>query len=407
MKNLKKYVALILLSITIGIICGSIGAVFSKSVEFVTVLRANNSWLLYLLPLGGLLSVGIYKLCRVKNIGTQNVFDCVKTEQNLPKGLPIAIFCGTCISHLFGASAGREGAALQIGGGVANLISRIFHFDEDTRHQLVMCGMASLFSAVFGTPLAACVFVLEVIMTKLCFLAAVPILFSSITAFIISQILHVHPERFNIGTLPQFSFTLVCKTAVITAISIIVAFIFCKGLSIGKDFAKKIFKNEFLRIAVGGIIIIALTLIIGNFDYNGGGINIIERVFEGQVKYHAFALKILFTVICISAGYKGGEIIPTLFIGATLGGALALILNIPMAIGATIGMSVLFVCATKCPLATILLCCEMFGFNCIMLVLPVIVVSFCIARYEGIYGKPKDWIFYLKPLISKKMSSRK
>lgn len=392
MKNFKKYAILILLSITIGIICGSIGSVFSKSVEFVTTLRTNNNWLLYLLPVGGLLSVGIYKLCRVKNIGTPNVFDCVRTEQGLPKGLPIAIFCGTCISHLFGASAGREGAALQIGGGVANLFSRIFHFDEDTRHQLVMCGMASLFSAVFGTPLAACVFVLEVIMTKLCFSAAVPVLFSSITAFIISQILHVHPERFNIGALPKFTFSLVWKIALITALCVIVAFVFCKGLSFCKNLAKKIFKNEFLRIAIGGIIIIALTLIIGDFDYNGGGINIIERVFEGDVKYEAFALKILFTVICISAGYKGGEIIPTLFIGATLGGSLALILNLPIATAAAVGMAVLFVSATKCPFATILLCCEMFGFNCIILILPVVIISFCAARYDGLYGKQNDFI---------------
>jgi len=385
---------LLLFAIIMGIICGLFGVVFSKSITFVTEFRAINSWLLYLLPLGGVLSVGIYKLCHVKNVGTTNVFDCVRTEQRLPNGLSFAVFLGSCISHTFGASVGREGAAIQIGGGVANLFSRALHFDEDTRHQLVMCGMAAVFSAVFGTPLAACVFVLEIILTRLCLSAAVPVLISSVTAYIISYCLGVKPEQFRIGQLPKFSFSLIWKMAVITLVGVIVAFVFCKFLILGKTFAKKIFSNEFLRIAIGGITIIALTLVVGCYDYNGGGVNIIERVFEGEVKYEAFALKILFTVICISVGFKGGEIIPTLFIGATLGGALATIINLPIGTGAAIGMAVLFVCATKCPLATILLCGEMFGFVCIPLIAPVVIISFVAARYQGLYSNSKD-IFYI------------
>lgn len=396
MKVFKKYALLILFSVIIGVICGLCGTVFSKLVEFVTNTRANNDWLLYLLPIGGLISVSIYKLCRVKNIGTTNVFDAVRTEQSLPPLLAVTVFCGTCISHLFGASAGREGAALQIGGGVANVFSRFFKLDEDTRHQLVMCGMAALFSAVFGTPLAAWIFVLEVIMTSLCFKAAIPVLFSSVTSYIISQLLHIHPERFNIGNMPQFSISLVGKTAIITAAGILVAFIFCKGLDLFKSYSKRIFKNEFIRIATGGVIIVALTLLIGNRDYNGGGIDIIERVFNGTVKYAAFALKLLFTVVCVSCGYKGGEIIPTLFIGATLGGALSLILGVPIETGAAVGMAVLFVCATKCPVATILLCSEMFGFHCIPLIAPVVIISFCFARYKGLYKNTTDMIYLIK-----------
>ena len=385
MKILKNYTITILLSIIIGALCGLIGSFFSKSVGFVTDLRIQNNWLLYLLPIGGLLSIGIYKLCRVKSIGTTNVFDCVRTEQNLPPLLAVAIFLGTCISHLFGASSGREGAALQIGGGVANTFSRLFKLCDETRHQLIMCGMAALFSAVFGTPLAACIFVLEVIWTKLCFKAAIPVLFSSISAYIIAQLLGVHPERFNMGNLPQLSLTLVWKIAVIIAAGILAALVFCKGLDLGKELAKKIFNNEFLRIAIGGLAIIALTLLVGNRDYNGGGIDIIEQAFGGVVKYEAFALKIIFTIICVACGYKGGEIIPTLFIGATLGGSLALALGLPIPVGAAVGMAVLFVCATKCPIATILLCCEMFGFGCITIIAPAVLLSFLIARYKGLY----------------------
>lgn len=396
MKQVKRYVLLLLLGIISGIVCGLCGVAFSKAVNLVTNVRLQNEWILYLLPVGGLISVSIYKLCRVKNIGTTNVFDCVRSEQNLPNFLSPAVFCGTCISHLFGSSSGREGAALQIGGGVANILAHIFRLDEDSRHITIMCGMAALFSAVFGTPLAACVFVLEVIMTGLCLKATIPVLISSITAFIVSQLLHVHPERFSIGELPQFSFSLVWKTAIITVIGIFVAFIFCKGLNLGKYFAKKVFKNEFLRIAVGGILIIGLTLLVGTRDYNGGGIDVIERVFEGAVKYEAFAIKLLFTVICVSCGFKGGEIIPTLFIGATFGGAIALLLGLPIGTGAAIGIAVLFVCATKCPFATILLCCEMFGFYCLALIAPIVIISFVAARYKGLYSNNKDIINLIK-----------
>lgn len=392
MKKIKNFIFIAALALLLGIICGGIGSFFSKSVEIVTNIRTQNNYILYLLPIGGVILVLIYKLCRVKNVGTTNVFDCVRTEKDLPPFLAVAVFCGSCISHLFGASIGREGAALQIGGGVANVFAKFLKLNEDSRHILVMCGMAALFSAVFGTPLAACVFVLEVILTKLCFLAAIPVLISSSSAYIISTHLHIHHEKFNIGHLPNPSFSLVLKILLITVACILAAFIFCAGLNFGKTFAKKIFKNEFLRIALGGVLIVLLTLLINTRDYNGGGIDIIENVFTGSVKYEAFAFKMLFTVICVSCGYKGGEIIPTLFIGATLGGALALILSIPVATGAVVGMAVLFVCATKCPAATILLCGEMFGFYSLILIAPIVIISFVAARYKGLYSNNKDII---------------
>ena len=396
MKSIKNFALLIMLSIIIGGIGGLCGAAFSKAVEFVTNTRANHNWLLYLLPLGGLLSVAIYKLCRVKNVGTTNVFDSVRDKEKLPPLLAVAVFCGTCISHLFGSSSGREGAALQIGGGVANVFSNLFKLDDDTRHKLIMCGMAALFSAVFGTPLAACFFAIEVILSSICLSAATPVLVSSISGYAVARLLHVHPERFNIGVLPQISFSVFWKITLITAAGVLVAFVLCAGLEHGKTLAKKLLKNEYLRITIGGAVIIGLTLLVGNYEYNGGGIDIIERVFEGSVRYEAFALKLLFTVICVACGYKGGEIIPTLFIGATLGGTLAIVLGLPIGTGAAVGMAVLFVCATKCPIATVFLCLEMFGFGCALLIVPVVIVSFCLARYKGLYKNVHDVIYLIR-----------
>lgn len=401
-QKIRKCITYLALGLIMGIACGLCGVAFSKTVSFVTAVRQSNGWILWLMPMGGLISVFIYKLCKCENIGTTNVFECAQTEKDLPGGLPVAIFCGTAISHLFGASVGREGAALQIGGGVANLISRAFKLDEKARRITVMCGMAALFSAVFGTPIAACVFVIEVIMTSLCVSAAIPVLISSFTAHIISITLGVQPERFNMGSMPRFSAVLVGKTVIIVIACIAAAFVFCAGIRLGKSIFKKIFKNEYLRIAAGGVIMILLTLLVGNRDYNGGGIDIIERVFEGAVRYQSFALKILFTVVCISAGYKGGEIVPTLFIGATLGGASALLLGLPIGYGATLGIAVLFCAATKCPVAAILLCCEMLGFGCAPFVAPVVIITFITARYRGLYGNSKDII---KILINKRKTA--
>lgn len=394
--KIKKYIVYLALGLLSGVLCGICGVIFSKALSFVTSFRQGNGWTLWLLPLGGLLSVFIYKLCKSGGIGTENIFDSAKTEKGLPGGLPVAVFCGTVLSHLLGASVGREGAALQIGGGTANLLSKALKLDESSRRITIMCGMAALFSAVFGTPLAACVFVIELILTNLCVSAALPVLISSLTAYRLSLILGVHPERFNIGPLPKFSALLSGKIIVIAAVCIATAFVFCKSLSIGKAFFKKIIKNEYLRIAAGGIILIILTILTGNRDYNGGGIEIIEKVFDGTVKYEAFALKILFTAICVSSGYKGGEIVPTMFIGATSGGAMALLLGMPVAFGGALGIAVLFCAATKCPLASLLLCCEMFGFNFLPFAALVIIITFLTARYQGLYGNSNDIIKVIK-----------
>lgn len=189
----------------IGAVGGIIGTFFSYSVEFVTGLRAEHSWLLYLLPAGGLLTVVIYKLSKLQGISTNRVLESVRTETNVPSVLAPVIFACTVITHLFGGSAGRECAALQIGGSIASLFSQLFKSDERTRHTLVQCGMSALFSALFGTPLVAAVFTLEVItIGRIRLIAAIPCAVSSAIAYAISQGLSVTAERFRYDTVPAF-----------------------------------------------------------------------------------------------------------------------------------------------------------------------------------------------------------
>lgn len=400
LKKAKQYFMAFLrwfiLAVIVGLLCGVIGAFFAKSVSFVTHLREQNSWLIYLLPLGGLLIVLLYKLLHVTDVGTNQVFESVRSEKKVPVLLSPAIFIGSVITHLLGGSAGREGAALQLGGSISALIGKLLKLDENTRHILTMCGMGALFSAIFGTPIGACVFALEVIrIGHICSSAFFPALISSITAYSVSGVLGIAPERFALSSVPAFNINTAWRVLIISIIGALISVVFCQAMHLSEKLFKKAFKNAYLRIMVGGAVITLLTVIIGTNDYNGGGIEVINRIFtSGEVRYEAFLIKIIFTAITIGCGYKGGEIIPTLFIGATLGGSLAVLLGLSPAFGAAIGMASLLCGVTNCPIATIFICLEMFGADGILSFALAAVTSFLLSGYSSLYHEQK--LFFSK-----------
>lgn len=359
----RSYIKLILIAILTSITCGIIGSLFSLAVSFATEIRTNYSSTLYFLPLGGLLSVFLYKKLKVNGVSTSHVFQSILSEKNVSPKLAPAVFGASVLTHLFGGSAGREGAALQLGGGVSSFFSRTFKLTDLERRILTLCGMAAFFSSVFGTPIGACIFVLEVVFSgSVCFIAILPTIVSSLVAFIVAQIIGIKPERFGLGNIPNLKFSIILKICAITILSAFVSILFCYALKYSKELFKKIFASEYIRIFIGGSFVVIITLIIGSRDYNGAGVNIIEHIFEnGTVRYEAFVLKILLTVITVAAGYKGGEIIPTLFIGATFGAAVALLLGLAPAIGAAVGMTALFCGVTNCPITAVVLSAEMFG----------------------------------------------
>lgn len=362
--DIKPYLSILLISLTVGLCGGVVGAVFFHLFTVVTNLRTANPWLVFLLPLGGLLTVKIYKLLKTEGLSTDSVLKSLKGEKRVSPWLLPAVFVSSLLTHLFGGSAGKEGAALQMGGAVSSLLSNKLKVDESKGDIGTVCGMSAFFSALFGTPLGASVFAAEVVfLKKQSYKWLIPSLLSGFTAFLISGFLGVHPERFSLS-LPAFDFSLFWKTGVIILVCSAVCILFVFTLEKTKELFRKIFKNPYIRIAAGGILIILLTVIEGSGDYNGGGMNIVEKIFShNTVKYEAFLLKIIFTAITVAAGFKGGEIVPTFFIGATSGGALALLLGVPAPFGAALGMAVLFGGATNCSLSAILLCGEMFGFK--------------------------------------------
>lgn len=349
-------------AVAVGLICGVLGGAFAKSIGLVTALRAEYPWLIYLLPVGGLVSVGIYKLAKTEGIGTDRALESARGEAKTPILLVPVVFAASVITHLFGGSAGKEGAALQIGSGVAEAVSRVSKADDKTRSVLSVCGMAALFSAAFGTPVGACIFSLEVaVVGGMNALAVFPAFVSSITAFVISTAMGVVPERFHIDFLPDFGVEVLLKVAAEAIIVSLAAGAFCHMLHGGEKLFGKLFKNPFIRIFVGGCVVIVLTVIFGT-DYNGGGMFVAERIFEeGTVRPEAFLLKMIFTVVTVCSGYKGGEVLPSFFIGATLGAVLSPILGLPIGFCAAIGMTAFFGGVTNCPIAAAVIAVELFG----------------------------------------------
>ncbi len=390
-ENIKKYVLdfwrMTALSLLTGVSCGLVGTFFVKAISTVTNLREYKGWILLFLPVFGLILTFIYNKLKVKGIGTNNIIKSVRSDKAVSPLLSVAVFCGTVLSHFGGASVGREGAALQLGGSIGGLFAKVFKVPEDTRRILVMSGMSGLFSALFGTPIAAFIFVLEVVrIGKRCLAAIIPAFLSSITAFLIANNLGVEPERFPVNEIPDFSFEILWKFVLIAVAGAFVSEIFVFALHNSEKVFHKIIKNEYIRVTVGGIIIIVLTKILGTTDYNGGGINVVHHVFtHGEVNYEAFLLKIIFTAISIGAGYKGGEIVPTIFIGGTLGGAGALLLDLNPAFGGAIGITALFSGVTNCPFATVVLVCELFGVDGILYYTIASIISFALSGKISLY----------------------
>jgi len=389
--SLKNILFWLLLSIGMGFIGGSIGTVFSKTISFVTDLRTDNNWLVYFLPVGGLISVAFTKMLKVQEIGTNQVFESARGENKVSFLLAPAVFIGSSITHLFGGSAGREGAALQLGGGFAELLCKIFKIDNIKRGILIRCGMAAFFSAIFGTPLAASVFALEVITVgKLIVSGIFPVFTSGITAYLIAHSLGADAERFYFSANNEISLILIIKVLAISAVGAFISILFCKSLHFTEKIFKKYIKNNYLKAIIGGVIIVILTLIVGSNDYNGGGLDVINRIFtDGEVKYESFILKIIFTIVTVAAGYKGGEIIPTLFIGSTLGGSMAMILGLDLSFGGAVGMTALFCGVTNCPIASILLSVEMFGSDGIIYYAIAVVTVFLLSGKSSLYSSQK------------------
>lgn len=393
----KTFLKWTLIAAITGIIGGGIGSLFSICIKYANNLNSSLWYLIFFMPLGGVIIVALYKLCKIENDpGTNCVIESIRSKNHVPYAMAPLIFISTVITHLVGGSAGREGAALQLGGSLGTAVGRLLKLDESDIHIAVMCGMSGLFSSLFCTPIAAAFFALEVISVGVAYYSAlVPCFTSAIVSYFISIHLGVTPFKFDIDkVIPELDFISLAQVIGLAAVCAVVSIAFCVIMRKSSMLAKKLFKNEFIRVIVGGIIIIALTFIIGCKDYNGAGSQIITQAIGGSAKPEAFILKIIFTAVTIGFGYKGGEIVPTLFIGSTFGCVFGSLLGLDPSFGAALGLICLFCGVSNCPIASILLSVEIFGSSGLIFFAAGSAVSYMLSGYYGLYSSQK--ILYSK-----------
>lgn len=387
----KTFIKWVIFAGITGFIGGIIGTLFHVSVERATEFRVMNSWILYFLPVGGIAIAVLYKLFNMSDsTGTNQIINSIRTEDHVPFVLAPLIFISTVITHLLGGSAGREGAALQLGGSIGSFAGRIFHLDNKDMHLIVLCGMSGVFSALFGTPLTATLFAMEVISIGVIYYSSlVPCLVSSLVAYGVSLYFGIEPVHYVLSYIPALNVGTIAATVVLAAMCAVLSIIFCVSMHKTEHFMEHKIPNNYIRGLAGGLIIVILTVFLKTGDYNGAGMNIVENAINGIVKPEAFLLKIIFTAITISAGFKGGEIVPTFFIGSTFGCFVGGMLGLNPGFSAAIGLVSLFCGVVNAPIASIILSLELFGAEGLLLFAIACSVSYMLSGYYGLYSSQK------------------
>lgn len=384
------------LAVAIGLVVGAVGTLFGFGLHEVTALREEHPWLLYLLPLGGVAIVGLYRGCRYPDGGSTNeVFLTAREKKFMPLRAAPLIFVSTLLTHLFGGSAGREGAALQLGTSISGVFGRKLGMDEKDVQVLTMCGMSAAFAALFGTPLGSAVFAMEVISVGMMHYAAlVPCVLSALVGSWLAETLGLAPTAFELTQAVAVTPLSMLQVLALGVLFALLSAVFCIVLHQAGHLYAKLFPNPYIRVAAGGAVVILLTLVFQTRDYNGAGESVLRSAIGGEALPWAFALKILFTAATLGAGFKGGEIVPVFFTGATFGCVAAPLLGLPAGFGAALGMVSVFCGVTNCPVASILLAVELFGGKAVPLFALSCAVSYMLSGYFGLYSEQK--ILYSK-----------
>lgn len=386
-RDLTNFFKWIFLAIITGLIVGGSSSAFAGCVREATEFRNSHLWIFMLLPVSGVLIVFMYRKMGRDDRGTNQVLSTIKSRDDVPLRSAPLIFVSTILTHLTGGSAGREGAAIQFGGSIGNQIGRIIKLDEADHHVIIMCGMSAAFAAVFGTPMAAAVFAMEVVSVGVMYYTALlPCVIASLIASKFAAGIGVHPELFHITKIPDLTVENGIKMAIIAAGCGLLSILFCIALKWTAIFYDRFLKNPYIRVVVAALVVIVITIFLNTSDYMGAGSDLISRAIEnGQARPLDFFWKLILTAITMRAGFRGGEIVPSFCIGATFGCVAGSIFGISPSIAAACGMVALFCGVTNCPITSMLIAFELFGFSGVSYYLIAIAISYALSGYYSLY----------------------
>ena len=378
-------------ALAVGVVVGLCGGSFVYLLGQAELLCNDSAWASLLLPLAGLVVVWLYRRGGIKTAGgTDLIVQAARGEQPVSRLLAPVIFLSTLLTHAFGGSSGREGAALQLGGSLAELVRKGFRIGDEFSDLAIMTGMSAGFSAVFGNPISAAIFALEISCVGILPLGAMfPCVVASLTAKTVARTPGSRGVNFYIhspGADLLFYGQVLILAAACGLLSILVCYTF-SGIRTGLE---RLLPNPYLRVLAGGSVVVVLTLLMGTKLYLGTGEGIIAAAINrGEGHPLDFLLKLFFTALTLGAGLKGGEIVPSFAIGAAFGCAVGPLLGLPAHYAAAVGMIALFCAVTNCPLTALVLSFEVFSFCNAGGFLLAVSASFLFSGYGGLYAKQK------------------
>ncbi len=386
----------------IGAFTGSASAVFLWALEWATNYREANMWIIALLPLAGLVIGLSYHYYGESVVKGNNLLleEYHSPKKIIPFKMAPLVFIGTILTHLFGGSAGREGTAVQIGGAIADQFTKLFKLSDFDRKIILVAGISAGFSSVFGTPLAGAIFALEVmVIGRVRFDAIIPSFLAAIFANYFCDVWEIsHHTHYTISTISELTLATILWSLLAGVIFGLVSLLFSKSTHFWGNLFKKNIKYPPLRPVIGGVILAVTWYFMDTTKYIGLGVPTIVDAFNIDLNSYDFFLKLLFTSFTLGAGFKGGEVTPLFFIGATLGNVLIWFIPMPMPLLAGMGFVAVFAGATNTPIACTIMGIELFGIESGVFIALACTTSYLFSGHSGIYssqiiGSPKDLFF--------------
>lgn len=377
----------------IGIVVGSTSALLLNTNDFLTDLRMKSYILPFFLPLGGIVIGYMYQYHgNNSRKGNDLVLEHIHHGQGqIPLRMGPIVFISTFITHLFGGSTGREGAAIQMGTSIAEAVNRIFKVDKIDRRILIISGISGGFGSAFGVPVAGTIFGMEVIsLGKMKYEAIVPCFVSSFVGHLVTKAWGVRHEHHVIENIPSLTTMTIMKVILLSIIFGLTSVLYSQLRHSIKSLSEKYIKNLMLRAMFGGIIIIILTYLVGTRDYLGRGVPMVEKAFIEPVQNPlTFLYKIIFTAITMGTGFRGGEVIPLFVVGSTLGNSLAPIVNLPLSFLAALGFIAVFCGASNAPISCFIFSIEVFEGKGVVYFFMACLISYIFSGHHGIYASQK------------------